>query len=38
VLYHQLFWGAADEDLVREVEEGLRGAPCGSARDLDVFP
>ena len=37
VLYHQLFWGAADEDLVREVKQGYAGA-VRSARDLDVFP
>ena len=37
VLYHQLFWGASDEDLVREVRKGYEGA-LFSARDLDVFP
>ena len=37
VLYHQLFWGATDEDLVREVRRGYAGAVI-SGRDLDVFP
>ena len=37
VLYHQLFWGATDEDLVREVRRGYAGAVV-SGRDLDVFP
>jgi ribonuclease BN (tRNA processing enzyme) len=36
VLYHQLRWGASDEDLVAEVREGYDGAVV-SARDLDVF-
>ena len=37
VLYHQLFWGATDEDLVREVRQGYAGEVY-SARDLDIFP
>jgi len=37
VLYHQLFWGVSDEDLVREVHRGYSGAVV-SARDLDVYP
>jgi ribonuclease BN (tRNA processing enzyme) len=37
VLYHQLFWGTSDEDLVKEVRHGYKGAVV-SARDLDVFP
>jgi ribonuclease BN (tRNA processing enzyme) len=37
VLYHQLFWGATDDDLVREVKESYAGEVV-SARDLDVFP
>jgi ribonuclease BN (tRNA processing enzyme) len=37
VLYHQLFWGATDEDLVREVRQGYDG-PVSSARDLDLYP
>ena len=37
VLYHQLYWGATDEDLVHEVRHGYKGDVV-SARDLDVFP
>ena len=37
VLYHQLFWGATDDDLVREVRSGYAGAVV-SARDLGVYP
>ena len=37
VLYHQLYWGATDEDLVREVRRGFKGEVV-SAGDLDVFP
>jgi ribonuclease BN (tRNA processing enzyme) len=37
VLYHQLFWGATDDDLVREVKKGYTGA-VRSARDLEVYP
>jgi ribonuclease BN (tRNA processing enzyme) len=37
VLYHQLFWGATDDDLVREVRVGYSG-PVVSGHDLDVFP
>ncbi len=36
VLYHQLFWGATDDDLVREVKQAYEGAVF-SAHDLDVF-
>ncbi len=36
VLYHQLFWGASDEDLVREVQRGYSG-PVVSGKDLDIF-
>jgi ribonuclease BN (tRNA processing enzyme) len=35
-LYHQLFWGTAEADLVREVEAGYSGKVV-SAKDLDVF-
>ncbi len=35
VLYHQLMWGATDEDLVREVRAGWDGRVV-SGRDLDV--
>jgi ribonuclease BN (tRNA processing enzyme) len=37
VLYHQLFWGAVDDDLVREVRARYSGRVL-SAHDLDVFP
>lgn len=37
VLYHQLYWGATDEDLVREIRgAGYEGAVV-SAADLDRF-
>jgi ribonuclease BN (tRNA processing enzyme) len=36
VLYHQLFWGTSDEDLVKEVLRGYNGRVV-SAKDLDVF-
>jgi ribonuclease BN (tRNA processing enzyme) len=36
VLVHQLFWGATDDDLVREVHRVYPG-PVASARDLDVY-
>ena len=36
VLYHQLFWGATDEDLVREIGRGYSGRVI-SAKDLDIF-
>lgn len=36
VLYHQLQWGASEEELVAEIREGYDGAVV-SARDLDVF-
>lgn len=37
VLYHQLFWGASDDDLLGEVRAGYAGAVV-SARDLGVYP
>ena len=37
VLYHQLYWGASDEDLLAEVRSGYSGA-VASAKDLDRFP
>lgn len=38
VLYHQLYWGATDADLLREIREaGYRGQVV-SARDLDMYP
>ena len=36
VLYHQLFWGATDEDLVREVRQGYAGEVV-SGRDLEAY-
>jgi len=36
VLYHQLFWGANDADLVGEIRESYKGAVV-SGKDLDVF-
>ncbi|GAM98577.1 hydrolase [alpha proteobacterium U9-1i] len=37
VLYHQLYWGATDEDLVAEMREfGYAGAVV-SARDLEMY-
>ncbi|MDQ3170507.1 MAG: MBL fold metallo-hydrolase [Acidobacteriota bacterium] len=37
VLYHQLYWGASDEDLVREIRAaGYTGAVV-SGRDLEVY-
>ncbi len=36
VLYHQLYWGATDADLLREVRGGYDGAVV-SAHDLGVY-
>lgn len=36
VLYHQLFWGATDKELVREIREHYDG-PVVSGNDLDVY-
>ncbi len=36
VLYHQLFWGASDEDLLREIRRGYPGDVV-SAHDLAVY-
>jgi ribonuclease BN (tRNA processing enzyme) len=36
VLYHQLFWGVSEEDLLAEVKRGYQGKTV-SANDLDVF-
>ncbi len=38
VLYHQLYWGATDEDLIRELRVAGYSGPVVSARDLDRFP
>lgn len=37
VLYHQLYWGATDEDLLAEMREFGYAGRVVSARDLDVF-
>jgi ribonuclease BN (tRNA processing enzyme) len=37
VLYHQLFWGATDEDLVKELRAAGYAGRVVSGRDLDVF-
>ncbi len=36
VLYHQLYWGATDEDLLREIRKGYAGAVV-SAKDLGIY-
>ncbi|MCH7591179.1 MAG: MBL fold metallo-hydrolase [Planctomycetes bacterium] len=36
VLYHQLFWGATDRDLLREIGQRYSGRVV-SGRDLDVY-
>jgi len=36
VLYHQLFWGTSEEDLLKEVRQEYRGRVV-SAHDLDVY-
>jgi ribonuclease BN (tRNA processing enzyme) len=36
VLYHQLYWGATDEDLVREVQRGYGGLVV-AGKDLAVY-
>jgi ribonuclease BN (tRNA processing enzyme) len=36
VLYHQLFWGASDQDLLDEIAEHYSG-PAVSARDMDIY-
>ncbi|MEK6303897.1 MAG: MBL fold metallo-hydrolase [Acidobacteriota bacterium] len=36
VLYHQLFWGTSEDDLLGEVRQGYAGKVV-SARDLDVY-
>ncbi|MDH3222520.1 MAG: MBL fold metallo-hydrolase [Gemmatimonadota bacterium] len=37
VLYHQLFWGASDADLVREVQEAGYLGEVRSAADLEMY-
>ncbi|MEK6406810.1 MAG: MBL fold metallo-hydrolase [Acidobacteriota bacterium] len=36
VLYHQLFWGTSEDDLLKEVRRGYSGRVL-SGRDLDVY-
>ena len=36
ILYHQLFWGTTDEDLVKEVQQHYGGRVV-SGRDLEVY-
>lgn len=36
VLYHQLFWGAAEEELLEEIKEEYEGDVV-SGKDLDVY-
>jgi ribonuclease BN (tRNA processing enzyme) len=38
VLYHQLYWGATDEDLIREIRAAGYQGPVVSASDLARFP
>jgi ribonuclease BN (tRNA processing enzyme) len=38
VLYHQLYWGASDDDLLQEIRAAGYDGPVVSARDLDRFP
>ena len=37
VLYHQLYWGATDEDLLREIREAGYTGRVVSAADLEVY-
>ncbi len=36
ILYHQLYWGATDEDLLREVRAGYAGRVV-SGKDLEIY-
>jgi len=36
VLYHQLFWGTSEEDLVKEIQQNYKGKVV-SGRDLDIY-
>lgn len=36
ILYHQLFWGASEEDLIKEIQANYNGRVV-SARDLDIY-
>jgi ribonuclease BN (tRNA processing enzyme) len=37
VLYHQLYWGTTDDDLIRELRAAGYGGAVVSARDLGVY-
>jgi len=37
VLYHQLYWGATDDDLIREIRAAGYAGPVVSGKDLDVY-
>jgi ribonuclease BN (tRNA processing enzyme) len=37
VLYHQLFWGATDDDLLREIRAAGYSGAVVSARDLGIY-
>ncbi len=37
VMYHQLYWGATDEDLLREIREAGYNGRVVSAADLDIY-
>jgi ribonuclease BN (tRNA processing enzyme) len=36
LLYHQLYWGATDDDLVNEIKQRY-GGKVVSGRDLDIY-
>jgi ribonuclease BN (tRNA processing enzyme) len=36
VLYHQLFWGSSEEDLLKEIQQDYKGKVV-SGRDLDIY-
>lgn len=38
VLYHQLYWGGTDDELLSELRAAGYAGPAISARDLDRFP
>jgi len=37
VLYHQLYWGATDADLLKEIAAAGYSGPVNSAKDLEVY-
>ncbi len=36
ILYHQLFWGTSEDELLNEIRQGYRGKIV-SGRDLDIY-